>query len=151
MACSSGPEESLKNFVEKQKQEAPKPVNPLPLWVMSTNCSYAAEHLRSPFEPAIIPFLDKPTKDWPLSQNKAILEHHPLDSLRMVGTLMNNHQILALIRDGSGYIHSLKMQDRIGQHGGIVVSITENTVEISEWIMNDEGVYSERKVPLNLI
>lgn len=151
LSCSTEPKEGLKQFVEAAKTQAPKPIAPLPELPTIKIVVYEAQQLRSPFEPAIISQLDKPVLDWSQSEVKAVLEHYPIDALRMVGTFAKGNQIWALIRDGSGWIHPVQIHDRIGQHGGEVISITENRVEISEWIMDNAGGWRERKVPINLI
>lgn len=149
--CSSGPEEQVKAFVQDTKNQIPQPITPLPELLLTDAFTYDAASLRSPFEPALTACLEKPSFDLEQSQPKELLEHYPLDSLRMVGTLMRHNEIRALIRDGSGLIHTVKVNDGIGQHGGKIISISENAIEILEWVMDNTGSWMERKVPINLI
>ena len=145
--CSSGPEQSIKIFVENTKKQIPDPITPLPELSLAKVMTYDAGHLRSPFEPATTSLLDKPTFS---ERPKALLEHYPLDSLRMVGTLARKNRMSALIRDRSGWVHQVHVNDRIGQHLGKVVSITENSIEVIEWIVDNKGSWMERRVPINL-
>lgn len=148
VGCSSGPEESVKTFVSNTKKQTPEPIIPLPQLSSIEGILYEASHLRSPFEPAIVSLLDKPAF---VEQPKSLLEYYPLDSLRMVGTLVRKNKMSALIRDKSGWIHRVDENDRIGQHSGKIVTITESAIEVVEWVVDNEGKWIERSVPINLI
>jgi type IV pilus assembly protein PilP len=149
MGCSSGPGSEVKTWVEKIKKNPTAFVCPLPKWELNEGSEYKAAHLRNPFEPVVTGLLDKPLVEG--DRPKALLEHYPLDSLKMVGTVLWDNQRAALIKDGAGCIHSVKVHDHIGQHLGTIVSISERTVEIVEWMREHEGAWKERKVPLNLM
>lgn len=149
MGCSVGPDNEIKAWVEDIKTHPTAIVAPLPEWELKERCAYKAVHLRNPFEPVVMGLLDKPLIEG--DRPRALLEHYPLDSLKMVGTLVWENQRAALIKDGSGCVHAVKIQDRIGQHLGTIVSISERTIEIVEWIRDNEGAWKERKVPLNLM
>lgn len=150
-ACQCDPEEELKAFVHNTKNQPPGPILPLPVLELNDAYTYHAGNLRSPFEPMITTLLTKPSGDVEELEAKGLLEHYPLDSLKMVGTLMRADEIQALIQDGSGMIHAVKINDSIGQHGGKIISIQEHAIEIVEWVMEDGRGLMERKVPINLI
>ncbi len=149
MACSAGPDNEVKAWVEDIKAHPNTVVSPLYKWELNEKYDYKAAGLRNPFEPVVMGLLDKPLVEG--DRPRSVLEHYPLDSLKMVGTLVWENQRAALIKDGSGCVHAVKIQDRIGQHLGTIVSISEKNLEVVEWLRDNEGTWKERKVPLNLL
>jgi len=149
IGCSFDPESEIKTWVEETKKNPDSSVCSLPEWELKEGSAYTALHLRNPFEPVVRGLLDKPLIED--NRPRELLEHYPLDSLKMVGTLVWENQRAALIKDGSGFVHSVKVQDRIGLNFGTIISISERTIEIIEWIPDNEGAWRERKVPLNLM
>lgn len=78
------------------------------------------------------------------------LEEFPLDSLRMVGTLEQAGTMWALLRDGEGSIHRVKIGNYLGKNYGKILSITENQVDILEIVPNGIGAYIERPAKIAL-
>lgn len=77
------------------------------------------------------------------------LEAHPLESLRMVGTLQRGGRIHALVQ-APGLLAAVQPGDRLGTNRGRVTRITEHTVELREWVQDNGGGWSERSATLAL-
>ena len=83
-------------------------------------------------------------------RNKEELEGFELDSLLMVGTLSNEHENLAIIKDPNNIVHTVKVGNYIGRHIGKILDILENKVEIREVIKDSQGRWEERQVVITL-
>lgn len=83
-------------------------------------------------------------------RNKEELEEFELDSLRMVGTLSNEHENLAIIQDPNNVVHTVKVGNYIGRHIGKILDILENKVEIREIIKDSQGRWEERQASITL-
>jgi type IV pilus assembly protein PilP len=85
-----------------------------------------------------------------LKRRKEALEAYPLDSLTMVGSLMQQGQPAALIR-----VDNLLYQVRLGQHlgnnFGKVTQISETEVKLREIVQDAAGQWVERPASLQLL
>lgn len=83
-------------------------------------------------------------------RNKEELEEFELDGLRMVGTLSNEYENLAIIQDPNNVVHTVKIGNYIGRHTGKILDILENKVEIREIIKDSQGRWEERQAVIKL-
>jgi type IV pilus assembly protein PilP len=84
-----------------------------------------------------------------LQRRRELLEGYPLDTLKMVGTLKNAGQNIALLQADKSVIQ-VRVGNYVGQNMGKVTSITEEAVELKEIVQDASGDWVERKAKLEL-
>ena len=84
------------------------------------------------------------------THNREELEMFELDSLRMVGTLQNDADIWAIVKDSTGVIHRVTVGNYIGRNFGKILDIREDRVEIREINKDSNGRWEERAASLAL-
>jgi type IV pilus assembly protein PilP len=82
------------------------------------------------------------------------LELMPLDSLRMVGTLVEEKEkenpLWALVMASDGTLYRVQRGEFIGQNSGKIVNIEEQKMELRELLPNREGCWTETMTTLEL-
>ena len=84
-----------------------------------------------------------------LNRRKEPLEAYPLESMQMVGVLMQGRNTHALIKANNA-LHQVKVGNYMGQNFGVVTKITENEVTLRELVEDVYGDWVERTTPLTL-
>jgi type IV pilus assembly protein PilP len=84
-----------------------------------------------------------------LDRRKEPLEAYPLESLKMVGTLIKGKMVHALIQADKN-LHQVKIGNYLGQNFGIITEITESEVKLKELVPDSLGDYMERTSALQL-
>jgi len=151
-ACSKS-NEDLTAFIAKTKTKHVGSVQPLPTFEPYKNFSYEASELRDPFEATFEPEIDgnatnadglRPNTNRP----KEPLEIYPLDTLRMVGILVQNQNTWGLVKDPNNVVHRIQTGNYAGQNEGQIISVTEKQIDIIEIIPDGLGGYIERTASL---
>ena len=108
---------------------------------------YAADDLRSPFQPPPAPASTVPTGRPPIAPDleraRGHLEQHPLAQLRLVGSLSGRQAHAALVRDPDGMIHPVGVGDYMGNDFGRIRAVSDAGLELVE-IVRDPGGWTER-------
>jgi len=151
-ACSNDMtelESKIERLVSKQDSNVPPP----PKYEEFPKFTYVARKLRDPFTPPrrSLPLAGKgkdltaACKQPKISSNRRrqSLEAHPLDSLRMVGTLKRLGTLWALLRTKDGTIHRVKPNYYIGQNHGKITGIADSKIMIQEIIENKDNEYND--------
>lgn len=130
-------------------------VQPLPEIRPFPITEYSVDDLVPPFSPSrIVPDQRaaatgsaglRPDPD----RRKEPLEAFPLESLTMVGVLIQGEQKHALIRSGS-VVHQVRVGNYMGQNFGLVTEIGETEVRMKELVEDINGDWSERTSSLLL-
>ena len=84
-----------------------------------------------------------------LDRRREALEGFPLDQLKMVGTLRQHGNNVALI-DASGQTFMVKAGNYMGQNFGLVTKISETEVDLKEIVQDAAGEWVERPTKLEL-
>src|SRR4030095_4199167 len=84
-----------------------------------------------------------------LDRRREALEGFPLDQLKMVGTLRQQGNNVALI-DVSGQSFMVRAGYYVGQDFGLVTKITETEVDLKEIVQDAAGEWVERPSKLEL-
>jgi type IV pilus assembly protein PilP len=148
--CSGSEDDALHAWMEKVRHEtAPAPViAPDPLVIRPVIYS-PADH-RDPFEAGKITVLSGVPGGGPQPDLKRIrepLESYPLDSLRMVGSLLRRGQAVALVQ-ADKLIYQVRTGHHLGQDQGKVINISDTTIDIEETVQESAGTWTTRKVQL---
>lgn len=84
-----------------------------------------------------------------LDRQREPLEAYPLESLNMVGVLLQDERQHALVAVG-GALHQVRVGNYMGQDHGMVTSITEGEVTLTELVQDINGDWVERTSQLRL-
>ncbi len=85
-----------------------------------------------------------------LAHNREELENFELDSLRMVGTLQDDDELWAIVRDNAGTVHRVQVGNYLGRNYGKILDIQEDRIELREIVKDDDGRWEEREASLAL-
>ncbi len=158
-ACGSDDLDEVREFVKNAHADKKPKVEPLPEIKTQDSFVYTAVNLPDPFAS----FNLKPNVGAGRSGKGAgvagpdpnrrpdPLEDYPLDSLKMVGTLMRGKQAWAIIQAPDGTVHRAKTGDHVGQFSGLVTKVTEEKVDLIELIQGPLGDWIEREAGLTLL
>lgn len=150
VACSSD-QENIQAWMDEQAKGMRGTVKPLPEIKPFPAVEYAAAAASDPFGAARI----EPEKKAGgglrpnLERRKEPLEAYPLESLKMVGVLMQNKVVHALIQADKN-IYQVKVGNYMGQDFGVVTAISESEVTLRELVEDVNGDWVERTSSLLL-
>ena len=151
-ACADEPQD-LKQYVEQVIARQKPRVEPIPKFKPLPVYVYDATELRDPFtgaapgqeaEDAVA--LSGSGVQPPVRATTEPLEAFPLDTLRMVGTIgwSRDGVIWALVKDGEGTIHRVKVGNYMGKNYGKIMAISRAKLELVEIVPDGRGAYIER-------
>lgn len=156
LAACSRDMSDLKEDIEEIKSRESGYVEPIPQMERYERYVYEPAGRRAPFQPVIEqsqPLAKSQSSTEPppdRSRTREPLEQHPLDSMKMVGTLQQNGVRWALVRDGEGTLHRVREGNYIGQNYGEIVAITDTAIKIEEKVPDGFGGWKERSAELPL-
>ena len=146
----------IRTFMDEVNARPTGQIAPLPEFEPYQPYSYGAADRRSPFEPPVIisPKSQeqrdnvgiKPPKD----HVKQFLERFNLASLSMVGTLSRENTMFALVNDGEGIVHRVQVGDYMGANWGLVESISDARLDITEIVSDGQGGWLRRPHSIEL-
>lgn len=119
---------------------------------------YHGDGLMSPFNPSkLLALLRSPADTGGICEKMRLemdrvregLESFPMESVRMVGSMMKANDQVALLNIDNG-IYPIKVGSYLGPNLGKVLRITETTVDLRELIQTGPGECTERPVTLRL-
>jgi type IV pilus assembly protein PilP len=157
-ACGGGSESELRAWMDDTRKSMRPTTTPVPEPKQFSPFTYEAKMLMDPFDAqkmvlavarqaqarastsAIKPDLDR---------RREALEGFPLDQLKMVGTLRQQGNNVALI-DASGQTFMVRAGNYLGQNFGLVTKISETEVDIKEIVQDAAGEWVERPGKLEL-
>lgn len=158
VGCGGGNEGELRAWMDDTRKTMRPTTQPVPEPKQFTPFSYEAKALIDPFDPqkmilaaarqaqsrsstsSIRPDLDR---------RREMLEGYPLDQLKMVGTLRQAGNQVALI-DAAGQTFMVRRGNYVGQNFGLVTSISETEVDLKEIVQDAAGEWIERPTKLEL-
>lgn len=155
LAGCASKEEDIHAWMTQQAQGMRGAVKPLPEIKPFPIVEYEAQGLISPFSSErIVPEQRagsggggglKPD----LNRRREPLEAYPLESLTMVGVIMQGKQAEALIKADNA-IHQVGVGNYMGQNFGVVTAISETEVKLRELVEDANGDWIERSSSLLL-
>lgn len=146
--CSSG-DDDLQTFILETNKEAGGRVEPLPEVKPYPAYTYADMNLRSPFVPTS-PTSSNPNLRPDAHRNREFLEQYSLDSMKMVGSIMQGGQLFGLVQTKDGLVHRVIVGNYIGQNDGRITGITASKIDVREIVADGLGGYIERPTGLGL-
>ncbi|MBI3571476.1 MAG: pilus assembly protein PilP [Gammaproteobacteria bacterium] len=152
--CSSDGLEDLREFIKSAYADKKPRVEPLPEIKTQETFIYNAASLVDPFASFNLMPQGQKSASGPRpdpNRRKEPLEDYPLDSLKMVGTLMRGKQAWAVIQAPDGTVHRAQVGDHLGQNSGMINKITEEKIDLIELIQGTMGDWVEREANLALL
>lgn len=151
LAGCSGGQTDLEQYIDQVKAKPGGRIEPLPQVKPYETFTYAAEDLRSPFQPdrpqgrggapGVRPDTNRP---------KEYLEQFPLDTLSLVGTLAQSGSSYALLQSEDGLVHKVAPGNYVGQNDGRVVAVTPAEVKVEELVPDGLGGFYKRPASIGL-
>lgn len=142
--CSDD-QEDIQGWMAEQERGMVGAVKPLPEMKTFPVVSYDAEGMVDPFAASrIAPTAREQTTGGPdLTRRREPLEAYPLESLSMVGVLMQGDIVQALI-SVDNVLHQVRAGNYMGQDFGVVTGISETEVTLKEIVEDINGDWVER-------
>jgi type IV pilus assembly protein PilP len=145
--------DDLYRFIDETKSKHLGSVKPIPQFEPYRNFSYEASELRDPFESTFEAEAGgQNASNSGIKRNdtrpREALETYPLDTLRMVGILVQNEQTWGLIKDPNNVVHRVQTGNYVGQNEGQIVAVSEQKLNVIEIIPDGLGGYIEREAAL---
>lgn len=147
-ACS-GDNSDLVKYINDTKARQVKHIDPIPQFASLPIFKFPEnDNRRSPFKPVE----QKKREDLYAPDQKRIkqpLEDFPLDALKFVGTLKQETEIWALIKQPDKQITRIRIGEYMGQNYGRVVGIKNDLIQLDETIKNS-GTWEKHRTTIDL-
>lgn len=150
--CAGGSEDDLQAWMNEQAKTMRGAVRALPELKPFPVVAYAGTQGDDPFRSARMEperRASAGTLRPDLDRRREPLESFPLESMQMVGVLMQGRNTHALVKANNA-LHQVKVGNYMGQDFGVVTQITENQVTLRELVEDVHGDWVERITPLTL-
>jgi type IV pilus assembly protein PilP len=147
-SCMNNSMSDLEQYVQREQNKAPKDIPPLPAIKSYPVYTYNEAGLRNPFvdeNTSIARFKEECPQ---ITRAKDALETEPLDTLTLVGSLEQEGERWALIKDQKRNVHRLKKGEHMGQNNGRIIVITESEVVLQELVSDHIDGCKKRKTTL---
>ncbi len=151
----------LRQFVQQIRAKPPGRIEPIPEFQPYQNFEYTSHDLRDPFK--LVDFrrpelneeeIDNLTAGLrpDIDRVKEALEDFPLDTLRLKGSIDDKEGIKwGLIFAPDNTIHRVIEGNYVGQNHGRIISVSDQTIELTEIVPDGLGNYIERSSAITLI
>lgn len=136
-SCSSNNMTDLEQYVKNQRNKPHGKIQPLPKAKAYSVYTYKEDELRNPFVMVKDDKSKTPIEVCPqVTRSKTELETVPLDTLTLVGSMEQDGERWALVKDRESIVHRLKRGEYMGQNNGRITRITESEVVLQEMVSN---------------
>ena len=151
----------LQQFVAQIRAKPPGRIEPIPEFQPYQNFEYTSHDLRDPFK--LVDFRrpeENPEEINQLASGlrpdidrvKEPLEDFPLDTLRLKGTIDDKDGVKwGLIFAPDNTIHRVIEGNYLGQNHGRIISVSDQTIDLTEIVPDGLGNYIERSSAVALI
>ena len=153
--CAGDDLTDLHQYAERVKAREPGQIEPLPEIKPVETYVYETSERRTPFSLGDGAMEEDPTKPTSgiapdLLRRKAELEQFPLDSIRMVGSLEQEHTKWALVTARDGTLFRVHAGDYMGQNHGQITRIAEDRIELTEIVPDGTSGWQEQQASIAL-
>lgn len=149
LACSDD-NNDLTRYIHQVKSRKTRAIEPLPVFSPLQGFKFPdKEDRRNPFKPTNQKkFVDPFAPDQRRSRQP--LEAYPLDALKFVGTLTQDNQVWALIKEPDSQITRARIGDYMGQNYGHILVIKNDSLKLEETIKGSSGKWEKHTTTLEL-
>lgn len=151
-ACGGEEHQDLRQWMKESTKDFRGKIPPLPDIKRFPVVAYDAAGVLEPYNPAKIEPERKAGGGGikpDLDRRKEPLEAYPLESLKMVGTLIRGKMVHALVQADKN-LHQVKIGNYMGQNFGIITDVNETEITLKELVPDSLGDYTERTSTLQL-
>ena len=158
-ACGSSGQEELQAWMNEQRAQTRPKVQPLPEPKKFTPQAYTQESATDPFSnQKLTQALKRESAQTTsnaglvapeLARRKEPLESFPLDSMKMVGSMVKAGRPVALVRIDN-LLYQVRPGNYLGQNFGKIVKVGETDVVLREIVQDAAGEWIERTATLQL-
>ena len=155
--CSDDDFSDLKKYIADVKARPKGTIEPLPEIKPVEPFVFKPEGLRDPFkslneseeaEDVSIAVGNGIRPD--TSRRKEELEAFPLDSMRMVGTVVMKNKLWGLVKAGDKTIYRVQVGNYMGKNYGKIIRIQTDKIELLEIVPDKPGTWREQQTSLAL-
>ncbi len=151
----------LEKYVNDIRAKPPGRIEPIPEFQPYQNFEYTSHDLRDPFK--MVDFRRPELNEEDLNKLagglrpdigrvREPLEDFPLDTLRLKGTIDDKDGVKwGLIFAPDNTIHRVIEGNHMGQNHGRIISVSDQTIELTEIVPDGLGNYIERSSAVTLI
>jgi type IV pilus assembly protein PilP len=157
LAACGGQQDDLNRYIAEVKARPATPIPPIPAVRTYTPYKYEGLMGRDPFRQSTSEGADQVAPGGPakgprpdLQRPREYLERFELDTLAMVGTFAKESSEWALIRDPDGVVHRVAVGNYLGKNHGKVSMISNDQVQLSEFIADGVGGWLVREASIAL-
>jgi type IV pilus assembly protein PilP len=157
--CGSSGQDELQAWMNEQRAQTRPKVQPIPEPKKFTPQAYTEEKSTDPFSiqklaQALKRESSQSTSNAALvapelARRKEPLESFPLDSMKMVGSLLKEGRPVALVRVDN-LLYQVQPGNYLGQNFGRVTKVAETELVLREIVQDAAGEWIERKAALQL-
>ena len=143
----------LDAFMAETKARPSGTIEPIPVFKPYESFTYSAQSLRAPFDipvPQSDRFVTGKEVKPDLGRAREFLERFNFESLSMVGTLEQKGTLWALIGDGEGGVHRVRVGNYLGKNHGKIVEISETEISVQEIVPSGTGGWIARPRTIKL-
>jgi type IV pilus assembly protein PilP len=147
----------LNRYITEVKARPATPIPPIPAVRTYTPYKYEGLLGRDPFRQSTSEGADQVASGGPakgprpdLQRPREYLERFELDTLTMVGTFEKETSEWALVQDPDGVVHRVAVGNYMGKNHGKVSEISNDEVQLSEFIADGVGGWLVREASVAL-
>lgn len=154
VGCSDAPDNDLRAWMSDiRRQSHPVPVEVPPRPVLE-EFQYQASGRLDPFDitkisASLVAEQNTTGLQPDTRRSREPLESFPLDSLRLVGSIRRQGQVVALV-EAEKIIHQVHLGSHLGPDMGKVIAISEGAIEIEEVVQDVGNTWAKRRARLVL-
>jgi type IV pilus assembly protein PilP len=158
-ACGSSGQEDLQAWMAEQRAQTKPHIQPIPEPKKFTPQAYTQEGATDPFSnQKLTQALKRESAQSTsnaglvapeLARRKEPLESYPLDTMKMVGSLIKEGRPVALLRV-ENLIYQVRPGNHLGQNYGKILKVGETEVVLREIVQDAAGEWIERTATLQL-
>ncbi len=158
-ACGNSGNEELQQWMTDQRSQTKPQVTPIPPPKKFVPQTYVPDPAAEPFGSgrllqAFRKESGKATANAELvapelSRRKEPLESMPLDSIKMVGSLIKGGQLVAIVKVDN-LLHQVRPGNYLGPNYGRVIKVSETGIVLREIVQDAAGEWIERAASLQL-
>jgi type IV pilus assembly protein PilP len=153
--CGGNDDEDLHQYISQINARPKGTIEPLPEIKPIEPFVFKPEGLRDPFK-AVTGSEEEESNQIAIgngikpdtSRRKEELEAYPLDSLRMVGTVVMKSNLWGLIKASDRTIYRVKVGNYMGKNYGKIIRIQTDKIELMEIVPDKPGTWREQQTSL---
>jgi type IV pilus assembly protein PilP len=157
LAGCDSQQDDLSRYIAEVKDRPATPIPPIPAVRTYTPYKYEGLLGRDPFRTSTSEGSDQVASGGPakgprpdLQRPREYLERFELDTLVMVGTFAKEASEWALVKDPDGVVHRVAVGNYMGKNHGKVSGISNDEVQLSEFIADGAGGWLVREASIAL-